>query len=203
MSDANVLFVLLIAICAVIVAIAILIGLAQNDRKKRAAEEVSKMFSDLRYVATQIMIERFNDSYDLGLFDGDIYYISRSSSPFEMLRKYISVGTPSLEQSRISLQKTAHRLINGIGLDEFDTEDIEIYTETFIDELFENHEASEIFDLYMLKEEECPPECRYLIGKIDYFAIILGFLDFYAEEQNNEYLKNKVSEILEKRKSLF
>ena len=79
----------------------------------------------------------------------------------------------------------------------------EIYTETFIDELFENHEASEIFDLYMLKEEDCPPECRYLIGKIDYFAIILGFLDFYAEDNNNEYLKNKVSEILEKRKSLF
>lgn len=64
MSDANVLFVLLIAICAVIVTIAILIGLAQNDRKERAAEERKKETMDWVFTIFKIHTTISNLIYD-------------------------------------------------------------------------------------------------------------------------------------------
>ncbi len=151
----------------------------------------------------QRMIERFNDFYDLDLYDGDIYEISRSHSPLIELGKYISVGTPSLEESYQSLVRTARMLSHGIGLDTDEAESLEKSMNEFISELFEAEDAPDLLELYTLKEENCTSECAYLIGKINYFSIILSFLEYYANETNNDYLKQKHQEIFEKNQSIF
>jgi hypothetical protein len=158
---------------------------------------------DLEAVLYQRVIERFNTHYDLGLYDGDIHEISRNPSPYEELAKYVPMGTPSLEESYQSLKRTGHMLSHGIGLDDDDADDLDIVIETFIDELYANDDIEGTLDLYKLGKENCTIECLYLVGKIDYFAIILGFLDYYASETDNEYLKNKCQEILKKHRTIL
>lgn len=158
---------------------------------------------DLETVLYQRVIERFNTHYDLGLYDGDIHEISRNPSPYEELAKYVPMGTPSLEESYQSLKRTGHMLSHGIGLDDDDADDLDIVIETFIDELYANDDIEGTLELYKLGKENCTIECLYLVGKIDYFAIILGFLDYYASETDNEYLKNKCQEILKKHRTIL
>ena len=158
---------------------------------------------DLETVLYQRVIERFNTHYDLGLYDGDIYEISRSPSPWETLEEYVTPGTPSIEESIDSLIRTAHTLAHGIGLDENTTEDLESSMLSFIDELFETGDYEESLALYTLSEDNCTPETHYLIGKINYFAIILSLIDFYADKNDNDFLKRKCEEIAEKNQSIF
>lgn len=158
---------------------------------------------DLETVLYQRVIERFNTHYDLGLYDGDIYEISRSPSPWETLEEYVTPGTPSIEESIDSLIRTAHTLAHGIGLDENTAEDLESSMLSFIDELFNTGDYEEILTLYTLNEDNCTPETHYLIGKINYFAIVLSFIDFYADKNDNDYLKRKCEEIAEKNQSIF
>lgn len=157
---------------------------------------------DLETVLYQRVIERFNTHYDLGLYDGDIYEISRSPSPWEILEEYVTPGTPSIEESIDSLIRTAHTLAHGIGLDENTAEDLESSMLSFIDELFNTGDYEEILALYTLGEDNCTPETHYLVGKINYFAIILSLIDFYADKNDNDYLKRKCAEIAEKNQSI-
>lgn len=158
---------------------------------------------ELQFLLYSRMIERFNTFYDLGLFDGDIYEISRSPSPWETLEEYVTPGTPSIEESIDSLIRTAHTLAHGIGLDENTAEDLESTMLSFIDEIFETGDYEEILALYTLSEDNCTPETHYLIGKINYFAIILSLIDFYADKNDNDFLKRKCEEIAEKNQSIF
>ena len=158
---------------------------------------------ELQYLLYSRMIERFNTFYDLGLFDGDIYEISTSPSPWNKLEEYVTPGTPSFDESFGSLERTAHNLAYGIGLENGDAEWLENEMLEFIDEMSRTGDYEEIFSLYSLSEDNCTPETHYLIGKINYFSIMLAFLEGYADKNNDDYLRRKCREIFEKNQSIF
>jgi hypothetical protein len=159
--------------------------------------------NDLHFSLYTNVLERFNKYYDLGLLDGDIYEIAASSSPWEKLEEYVTPGTPSIEESIDSLIRTAHTLAHGIGLDENTAEDLESSMLSFIDELFNTGDYEEILTLYTLNEDNCTPETHYLVGKINYFHILLAFLDAYADKNADDHLKSKCHELFEKNQSIF
>lgn len=158
---------------------------------------------ELQYLAYSLALERINKFYDLGLFDGDIYEIATSPSPWDKLEEYVTPGAPSFDESFNSLERTAHNLAYGIGLDDGAAEWLENEMLEFIDEMSRTGDYNEIFSLYSLNEDGCTPETQYLVGKINYFFIMLAFLESYAEEKNDDYLKRKCREIFEKNRSIF
>lgn len=165
-----------------------------------AKSKPSKEFQCLVY---SLALERINKFYDLGLFDGDIYEISTSPSPWDKLGEYVTPGTPSFDESFSSLERTAHNLAYGIGLEDVDAEWLENEMLEFIDEMSRTGDYNEIFSLYSLDEDACTPETHYLVGKINYFYIMLAFLEAYADKNDDDYLKRKCNEIFEKNQSIF
>ena len=163
----------------------------------------AQIMRDFISVKLQTYLEKLNDAYDLGLYDGDIYEISRSSAPFDELEKYVVPGPPTLKEFFNSLTKTMSRMSHGIGLDDDTVSNLDEFCLAVAQELTEQNDIAELVEWFALKEEDCSPETNYLVGKVDYIAITLSFFDCYAERYENVYIKNKVQEIQTKRKAIF
>ncbi|MBR2621064.1 MAG: hypothetical protein IKC97_01680 [Clostridia bacterium] len=152
---------------------------------------------ELTYLKHQLIVERFNKFYGLGLFDGDIYEISHDTDPFEKLAEYVTPGAPSFEEAYITLTKTISNLIHSIICSTEKATEIEKSFFDFLNVFLRRHSATEIFEFYTLEEKNCPPDCLYLVGKINYFFLSLELLATYAEENEDEYLLSKCEELIE------
>lgn len=174
----------------------------QDTEPPKTSCKPDTSFTELVYLKHQLIIERFNRFFDLGLYDGDIYEIARSPSPYEELEQYVAAGTPSFEEAYLSLKKTISNLVRGIILLPEKANALEKSVFDFVDDFFKHHSAIDIFERYTLEEENCPPDCMYLVGKINYFFLSLELLATYAEENGNEELLAKCEEIIEKSRPL-
>lgn len=171
----------------------------QEDRANHtyAAPSVSDLHAlrSIMIIQAKRILDILNDRYDLGLFDGDIMSLAESDSPFSDLENYVPSGSPSMEEFFNSLVKTIRNVSHGINLSKETADSLCDYSIDIARELIHRPDVYDTMQLYSVKEEALPDELKFLAGKIDYLALTLVIFEHYANSNNNEYIKEKVTEI--------
>ena len=166
----------------------------QKEKEKQTQESLMQTIAQFETVRIQMAIEKLNDDYCLGLYDGDVFSISEASEPIKILQRTIEPGKPTVDECEENFKKTLHMLIHGIGLPKEEADQIE---ERILPEIVLDQETVDFF------AQECsrdlPTEMSFLNGKINYMIGVLGMLEKYAEVYDHEFLRNKVQEISQKR----
>ena len=164
------------------------------EKQKKAKDAMTRSMAQFEIIRIQMEIEKLNDDYCLGLYEGDIFAIAESPDPIKILQRAIEPGKPTVEECEENFKKTLHMLIHGIGLSEEEAEQIE---GRMLPEIILDQETVDFFSKKCSKD--LPPEMSFLNGKINYMIGVLGMLEEYAEIYDHELLRNKVQMISEKR----
>ena len=176
---------------------------ATNEKKEleKKLEEVKKeemqkeMLLDLAAVYIQELIEDLNFDFSLGLYDGDIYAISRAEFPYQELAKYIDNDFPSLDEFKSKMFQKLSVFLNGFAI----TYDKKEIIKCEMSESLDTLDDADIAFLAQTFSETIPDEIYFLRGKINYTLAVLSFVQSIAEKTNDTYLSDKVEEIKIKR----
>ena len=168
--------------------------ISKEKEAKRTQDNLMRTMAQLETVRIQMEIEKLNDDYCLGLYEGDIFAIAEAAEPLKILQHRIEPGKPTVEECEANFKKTLHMLLHGIELPKEEAEQIE---NELIPEIVFDQKL--VDDYATLWSENLSPEMSFLHGKINYMVGILALLEGYAEENNHEFIRNKVQEISKNR----
>ena len=170
-----------------------------KKRKEQLAQQAAQqtlmnMLFEQEYLRKQILIERLNDEYALGLYDGDIYAIARADDPSAALKRLVDPGLPSIEEFKENFSRLLHLITHGIGLSQ---EGADTAEEDMI-ELLQDFDEEDIEIFANASSNLMHGDLAFLNGKINYLLCVLGIFASYGKITENDFWIKKADEISKK-----
>ncbi|MBE6589178.1 MAG: hypothetical protein E7643_03280 [Ruminococcaceae bacterium] len=160
--------------------------------------QAKKLLYDFETIRIRMILGKMNFDYALGLYDGEIDFISEIQNPLSKLPDYIDNESPTLEKFQTELFSRVDHFLKSTPLSQEEQEYIRKEAYWKIEHTDQN-ELNEIIESY---KEGIPKEFYFLKGKIDFTAASLSLLMSIAEDEENMKLQNHLLKIQEKRNSL-